>query len=82
MNLQPASVKVIAVDGNRDFNNYQFMIESGSTVANFDLSQQAYIFESLRFVGIPGGPIMTLAFSSPSVKTIQASDPYVFTDTY
>jgi hypothetical protein len=82
MDLQEATVKVIAVDGKSEFSNQQYLLETGASKVPYDVDQQAYVFSKLSFIGIPGGPLMTLGFSSPSVQTIQANDPYMFSDSY
>lgn len=81
MNLENVAVNISAVNGSTAFSKDQYFLE-GQTIAQFDVLEQAYIFENLQIIGVPGGPWVTLAFSSPSIQVVSESSPYIFTRAY
>lgn len=63
LKLSDAQVSIHSVNGSLHFDPLSYFLE-GDLQVQFDVGLQSYVFDNLRLIGIPGGPIITLAFTA------------------
>lgn len=81
MGIKPSIVKISAVNGSDIIGQEPYYLE-GDLSTPYNIPNQAFDFLKLKMMGIPGGPLMTLSFTSPSIRTISINNPYTFVASY